>query len=533
MAKYERIVTTTDGLEMMENAAYMDSSIQFTALKTGSGTYDGTEDLSTMTDLKNVCQTFGIGSITKKEGNVIVRIIIDNNDLAEGYKMTELGLYATNPDSEEAVLYAIILAEEGYEDYVPPYADAPTSITFEAFFELTEATEAVTFTAAAQEGVYVPTESFNEHVQDEDVHVTVEEKENWNSKQDELTIDDELSEESENLVTNKAITEGIGKKLDTTGNASNTTVAFSEASELTAPTSGSKLSVLFGIVAKAVSSLISHLADAVSHITSTERTAWNAKSTVAVTRSLTSGTKLGTITIDGTAYDLYCETNTNTTYAVATSSANGLMSKADKAKLDAITENADAVTFTQSLTSGTKVGTININGTDIVLYAPTNTDTKNTSGSTNTSSKIFLIGATSQAANPQTYSHDTCYIGTDGCLYSNSTKVSVEGHEHDAASELTGTLPIANGGTGNTTGLAASATKLATARTIRTNLASTSTASFNGTANVAPGVTGTLPLGNGGTGATTAAAALTNLGTVAVTISTSEPTSGLWVVPAS
>ena len=60
----------------------------------------------------------------------------------------------------------------------------------------------------------------------------------------------------------------------------------------------------------------------------------------------------------------------------------------------------------------------------------TPTNTKNTAGSTDTSSKIFLIGATSQAANPQTYSHDTAYVGTDGCLYSNSTKVSVEGHTH-------------------------------------------------------------------------------------------------------
>ena len=71
----------------------------------------------------------------------------------------------------------------------------------------------------------------------------------------------------------------------------------------------------------------------------------------------------------------------------------------------------------------------------------------------------------------------------------------------------TGALPIANGGTGNTTGNASSATKLLTARTIRTNLGSTSTASFNGTTNITPGVTGTLPIARGGTGATTAAAA--------------------------
>lgn len=51
------------------------------------------------------------------------------------------------------------------------------------------------------------------------------------------------------------------------------------------------------------------------------------------------------------------------------------------------------------------------------------------------------------------------------------------------------------------------ADKLTTARTIRTNLASTSAASFNGTANITPGVTGTLPIANGGTGRTTALAA--------------------------
>ena len=51
------------------------------------------------------------------------------------------------------------------------------------------------------------------------------------------------------------------------------------------------------------------------------------------------------------------------------------------------------------------------------------TDTKNTAGSTDSSSKLFLVGATSQAANPQTYSQDTAYVGTDGHLYSNSKQV--------------------------------------------------------------------------------------------------------------
>lgn len=60
---------------------------------------------------------------------------------------------------------------------------------------------------------------------------------------------------------------------------------------------------------------------------------------------------------------------------------------------------------------------------DGTWQTPTDNDTKNTAGSTDSSAKLFLIGAASQAANPQTYSHDTCYIGTDGRLYSGSRLV--------------------------------------------------------------------------------------------------------------
>lgn len=70
---------------------------------------------------------------------------------------------------------------------------------------------------------------------------------------------------------------------------------------------------------------------------------------------------------------------------------------------------------------------------------------------------------------------------------------------------VTGTLPVGNGGTGQTNLDAVTVGKakaLNTSRTVRTNLASTSTASFDGTANITPGVTGTLSVANGGTGQT-------------------------------
>ena len=79
-------------------------------------------------------------------------------------------------------------------------------------------------------------------------------------------------------------------------------------------------------------------------------------------------------------------------------------------------------------------------------------------------------------------------------------------------------------GSSSAGGAANSAAKLSTARTIRTNLGSTSTASFDGSANITPGVTGTLAVGNGGTGATTAAAARTKLGFSGIVVSSTEPT---------
>nr|WP_314523126.1 tail fiber domain-containing protein [uncultured Rahnella sp.] len=106
---------------------------------------------------------------------------------------------------------------------------------------------------------------------------------------------------------------------------------------------------------------------------------------------------------------------------------------------------------------------------------------------------------------------------------------------------LTTALPIASGGTGAATaatarsnlGLGTSAVQnigtsgatvplLSTAntwsgvqtfigRTFITNLASTTAGTYNGTANVTQGVTGILPIANGGTGASTAAQAAINL----------------------
>lgn len=66
---------------------------------------------------------------------------------------------------------------------------------------------------------------------------------------------------------------GLGNVPDVTTN--NQTPTYTVSTTLTLLKSGEILSVAFGKIAKAVTDLISHLADTVKHITSSERTKWN------------------------------------------------------------------------------------------------------------------------------------------------------------------------------------------------------------------------------------------------------------------
>lgn len=94
----------------------------------------------------------------------------------------------------------------------------------------------------------------------------------------------------------------------------------------------------------------------------------------------------------GKAYVNVPWTDTNTIYNVATTSANGLMSSSDKSKLDGIQAGADAVSFSRSLSSGTKIGTININGVNTNIYAPTARESVEYGVATSTTLGLVRIG---------------------------------------------------------------------------------------------------------------------------------------------
>ena len=81
----------------------------------------------------------------------------------------------------------------------------------------------------------------------------------------------------------------------------------------------------------------------------------------------------------------------------------------------ATTASANGGTITVTDIKYDEAGHITASTDRTITLSQVDNDTKNTAGSTDTSSKIYLIGATSQAANPQTYSDNEVYA-TSGVL---------------------------------------------------------------------------------------------------------------------
>lgn len=113
-------------------------------------------------------------------------------------------------------------------------------------------------------------------------------------------------------------------------------------------------------------------------------------------------------------------------------------------------------------------------------------DNKNTSlsnlGGTTTGIAVFKSGSPASA-------RSAILAASAG---SNTDITSISG--------LTTPLSLSQGGNGNSVGRAATATKLDVPRAIRTSLSSTSAVNFDGSADINPGVTGVLPIANGGRG---------------------------------
>jgi prefoldin subunit 5 len=124
MAEFYAAVTTDAGLALSADLL-TGEQIVFTKLVAGSGIYDEQEMTRPM--LQKVCQIreprqqFEFSRIEKVTDNcILLKTLMSNVSLTEGYRMTEIGIYAKKQGEEgDGILYSISVAKE--PDFFPCY----------------------------------------------------------------------------------------------------------------------------------------------------------------------------------------------------------------------------------------------------------------------------------------------------------------------------------------------------------------------------------------------------------------------------
>ena len=117
MASFKSTVITERGHNLMAKIATGSTKMHFTKIRTSdSNPSDGS--LPTLTTLSSIKQVIDIREVAIVN-NATVRVsgAVSNADLASGYFVRVIGLYAQDPDLGE-ILYSVTKAEEA--DYMPP-----------------------------------------------------------------------------------------------------------------------------------------------------------------------------------------------------------------------------------------------------------------------------------------------------------------------------------------------------------------------------------------------------------------------------
>lgn len=158
---------------------------------------------------------------------------------------------------------------------------------------------------------------------------------------------------------------------------------------------------------------------------------------------------------------------------------------------DIVTANAAQTVSGKDLSSGNTFPTFNQNTTGSAATLTTSRTIGTLTGDVTSTGSSFNGSANNTNATTVTKINGTSLAGLATGILKNTTSTGVP------SIAVAADFPTLNQ---NTTGSAAT---LTTGRTIQANLASTTSSTFDGSANITPGVTGTLAVTNGGTGTTT------------------------------
>lgn len=114
MSIFKKAILTRAGKALIAKTQANRGNTEFTKAVSGSGAWKLDEDLETADELREPVQEFSFSGIDIPDGNpatVVVTVILSNRGLKSLYYVTELGIYAKDPDDGE-VLYALMVTDE-------------------------------------------------------------------------------------------------------------------------------------------------------------------------------------------------------------------------------------------------------------------------------------------------------------------------------------------------------------------------------------------------------------------------------------
>lgn len=165
MAQFNSVTLTRLGIALITKANAGQCQIEFTKVQAGDGTW-AAGSLQNASALKAKKQEFGISSVKKVNDSTVSLLgVLSNQNLTTGYYVKEYGIFAREKDNASTeVLYAIITAEDGKEDYMPPFNSiSPQIIEMETYVSVANA-DSVTITLST--GAIASADDLNKLISD-------------------------------------------------------------------------------------------------------------------------------------------------------------------------------------------------------------------------------------------------------------------------------------------------------------------------------------------------------------------------------
>lgn len=132
MSTWTNAVITNQGTVLLAKLTQQ-NTLTITRASTGSG-YVDPDDLQTQTNVTNPKQSLSFKTVTYPEtGKCAIPMLLTNDSLSTGYTATQVGVFATDPDAGEILLF-IAQATEGEGTVIPSATEMPGFSTEWTFY---------------------------------------------------------------------------------------------------------------------------------------------------------------------------------------------------------------------------------------------------------------------------------------------------------------------------------------------------------------------------------------------------------------